>query len=218
MQGTFIVGTGIFSWHAQERRSNRYGYFGLSESTSDEAVRAQASLDLATLRQFEGQRVVLHCKVQESRKSSHIGDLFLGVFPEQPAQGEIITLGCGVLRIDDNKIGLEPETYIGLEPETYRDELWLDPRLLYRLHDQTILLSIQAAGDLPCHPVPQIEPKEADGVLAVDEVSFQVRGGPMPRRICCAKVKPLGGGMFLISGYEQGERVQAIDEDEHDTN
>lgn len=68
----------------------------------------------------------------------------------------LVRLGPGILRIGlveawDSSV----TTSVGLEPEDDRPTLWLDPRALYRLHDQTVDLFVTDGGDEPWRPEAQ---------------------------------------------------------------
>ncbi|WIV57911.1 hypothetical protein [Amycolatopsis nalaikhensis] len=80
----------------------------------------------------------------ETRPSVHCGDLTRGLAPTTPAVGEQITLGSGTVFTEpDPDTGLP--TAVGLVPDDGRDEDWLDPRALYRCHNQTVRLELRAA-------------------------------------------------------------------------
>ncbi len=83
----------------------------------------------------------LVAEVQATRQSTHVGDLFRGLRPETPEVGERIVLGEGRLfcQTVDREEGIEA---VGCtpEPEDPRDSDWLDPRALYRAHEQTVRL------------------------------------------------------------------------------
>lgn len=120
-----VLGTGVLGWNGHERRSDRYGYISLFLSPdSDKAV--------SLSRRLAGYGKLV-AKVLEIRKSYHIGDLFRGIFPETPEVGEEITLGEGWLSFTG-------PTVVGLKPDDKRETDWLNPRSLYRLHQQTVEL------------------------------------------------------------------------------
>lgn len=147
------VGQGIFTWGGSERRSDRYGNFHLDVRDYSNTATAIAELDLAALRPLEGQRVGLVCRVRENRASGHIGDLFHGIYPTMPEVGEEIRLGPGILRIGLVKAwDRTVTTSIGLEPADGRGHLWLDPRALFRLHDQTVDLFVTDGSGEPWEP------------------------------------------------------------------
>jgi hypothetical protein len=134
-----LVGKGIFTWDKRERVSNRYGSFFLSfESYEGEKTKLDLDsfgiLNLDLINNLNNKKVKVTCKVIETRKSGHIGDLFLKIFPSIPEINEIIEFD-GILNITiDQEMGL---CFI-LKPEDNRRELWIDPRKLYKLHDQTV--------------------------------------------------------------------------------
>jgi hypothetical protein len=91
--------------------------------------------------QHLGLRCTLRALVTETRQSTHIGDLFHGVFPTTPAVGEVITLGTGLLAAGRNACG---HMTVGLEPfDDERPTMWLDIHALYRCHEQTVDLMYQ---------------------------------------------------------------------------
>ena len=73
----------------------------------------------------------------ETRQSSHIGDIFRGISPSTPQIGDSIELGEGTLFVSASPEG----QWVGLEPDELRNSDWLDPEALYRVHDQTVVLS-----------------------------------------------------------------------------
>jgi hypothetical protein len=74
----------------------------------------------------------LVAEVIATRKSTHIGDLFRGIFPSTPKLGARIVLGHGALFYNGNQVGLKPDDG--------RENDWLDPHSLYQAHDQTVRL------------------------------------------------------------------------------
>ena len=78
----------------------------------------------------------------ETRRSGHCGDIARSLAPVTPSVGEEITLGAGTLFTDtDADLGLP--TAVGLAPDDHRDTDWLDPRALYRCHNQTVRLELR---------------------------------------------------------------------------
>jgi hypothetical protein len=76
--------------------------------------------------------------VVETRQSGHLGDWFHGIGPTTPEQGEIILLGEGAFFSEKSEdLGC---LQVGLRPADKRQEFWLDPKALYRAHDQTVEL------------------------------------------------------------------------------
>lgn len=132
---------GIFTWPAEERRSDRYGMVALACANYDETAHARVELDEAALMFLCGRRVRIVATVLESRESGHIGDIFRGIYPVRPEIGEIIDLGSGAFVVAPTYYEDIPLTF-GILPDDGRDVDWFDPRLLYRLHDQTVRLDI----------------------------------------------------------------------------
>lgn len=137
------LGTGQLSWHASERRNDRYGTVGLwvdaspvdPETTDRIAWSAEG-------RQAEGKKGVLIAYVIETRDSQHVGDLMRDIHPVKPEVDEQIELGSGTLffqQIDDDV------WYVGLRPDNDRPNDWLDPHELYRVHQQTVRLCFALA-------------------------------------------------------------------------
>lgn len=141
-----MIGQGIFSWDGVERRSNRYGAVHLYDKTyNGEKPGVPVRVDYAQLKMFEGKRVRIVAKVIESRFSGHIGDLFLGVRPSKTKVGTCIDLGVGMLETPPNAFDGTPDFV--LRPDDGREELWIDPRKLYQLHDHTVEIYIQETTD-----------------------------------------------------------------------
>lgn len=135
-----LLGTGRLTWDIAERVTNRYGYVYLLNSGDS----LSAGFDPAPLKApFElqakdGQLVV---EVLETRESTHIGDFFLGIFPETPQVGEKFSLGRGKFSVIENYGGTPA---VGLIPAEARDQPWLDPTTLYRAHEQTVNLYFES--------------------------------------------------------------------------
>ena len=135
---TTITIRGVLTWHAKERRSDRYGGIGLLE-------RAPASIDdddvpcvsLAKLRPLIGRTVKVTAWVREARESFHIGDIARGISAKGRAKvGEPIDLGQGELI--DVEIADDMEQFLFCRDGREKKNDWIDPRLLYRLHNQTV--------------------------------------------------------------------------------
>jgi hypothetical protein len=192
------IGYGIFMWMSDERVSGRYGSFFLAPSTFDEKVNVQAEMELHG--PFVGKRVKITVKVIESRQSGHAGDHFLHIKPSMPNVGEEITLGIGVLSTINRYFQLE---YV-LEPETSREINYIDPRVLYRLHDQTVEVFAEETSE-EC--TPEYNCLASPGVKANGDGTIQCRQMPLPKHIQ-PKVSRLGEGTFLMNcDYMEGEDV-----------
>lgn len=140
-----ITGRGVLGWPGTERRTDRYGLVTLSLEGYEGNGKLLDASWTTNPTAVEGYACHVVAKVIEARESSHIGDLFRGIFPTTPHVGEIIDLGVGHLFTEPadwaiGKIG------IGLKPSDGRDRDWFDPKKLYRLHDQTVELTIAPAG------------------------------------------------------------------------
>lgn len=114
-----------FMWNGGERRSDRYGSFIVNNPDS--------------FKPLEGKQVKVLITVLEVRPSEHIGDLFHGFFHTEPKVGEHHTLAVGTLMIIDDSIAIKPSDG--------RDTFWIDPMLLYRLHQQTVEIEVQESDE-----------------------------------------------------------------------
>ena len=208
------IGYGVFCWEGSERRTQRYGNVHLATLPygRDGETPARIHLDLDALRPLEGKRVRLTCKVVTTRQSAHLGDKALKVFPSTPEEGENITLGVGFLILGEVPAWDETvTTSVGLVPEDDREHFWMDPRVLYRLHDQTVEVFVEETTD-PCHPVPDFSPS-AEGAILNPDGSVQAVSRGKGFRIM-PKVTRLGEGLLDFSyDYKPGERLNAEFED-----
>jgi hypothetical protein len=196
-------GYGIFMWTSHERRSNRYGAFYLATQNYDETVTVKADLH-DDLNALVGKRVKVSCRVLANRVSGHVGDLFLNIFPTTPELGEIVELGVATLALEPTDGG---EMQIVMVPNDQREELWIDPRLLYHLHDQTVGLYVRET-DEPFSPVPVLDERAPDGAKIVGAGTFQTKRTPLPQDVLVEPViTPLGDGLFEVSFGEQGDDI-----------
>lgn len=113
-------------WNGSERRSDRYGAVSLWNDKGGKNF----------TRELEGKYGKLIAKVLKTRKSDHLGDFARGIFPTTPTKGEMITLGEGTLFFEAQG---DVDT-VGLKPKDGRKSDWLDPKALYRVHQQTVKL------------------------------------------------------------------------------
>ena len=136
------LGTGQLSWHAAERRTDRYGTVALWDDATPggDGKRLPWPDDAHAL---QGKRGYLIAHVLETRKSDHIGDLTHSFFPEEPEVDEVVEFGPGTLFFEE----LDDESYVGLTPDDNRPAFWLEPTDLYRLHQQTVRLEFAAEDD-----------------------------------------------------------------------
>ena len=205
-----LLASGVFGWDSTERRSNRYGSVHISDTPYDEGPTDEVFFDLDTIAKLKGERVNLTVEVITARESGHIGDLFLKVFPSTPDVGEVVDLGVGIL---DSANGYDGSPDIILKPNDGRRELWIDPRKLYRLHDQTVKVYAELTfADFT--PAPVIEQVEEDGSLGGPDESIQVKNVPEGSKIHIEpKFKSMGEGLFLVTTrVEEGERLKVVKE------
>lgn len=133
-----ILGTGILTWDGRERRSDRYGTVWLMNDghTSMSTGDPERLLDAAAVADADGKKGRLVARVISVRQSTHIGDLFRGIYPIQPEEGEEIELGLGTAFCEQQHFGVA----VGLLPDDGRSHDWLDPKSLYRAHEQLVEL------------------------------------------------------------------------------
>lgn len=130
--GTIVLGTGSLNWPPEERKSDRYGLVCLLDP-SDEPIPLAEAPGLA------GSRGRLLARVVDSCPSYHVGDVFRGIFPPKVplALGAERVLGQGALFFERG-----PESghaaAVGLKPGDGRRSDWLDPEVLYGLHNSGV--------------------------------------------------------------------------------
>lgn len=130
-----LISTGKLTWEPHERRTDRYGAVYLL-SKGDSTTQDYEYAPIAMPPEFVGKIVRLTAEVIETRQSTHIGDLFHGVFPTTPDVGEVQTLGTGVLSMGRTSYGADT---VVIDPGD-RETFWMDIRALYRVHEQTVRL------------------------------------------------------------------------------
>ena len=134
--------TGVFGWPAGERRSDRYGMIMISEAPYDGPAQDNLySFQPNDLIPLVGKKVSISARVIVTRESKHIGDMFRGIFPATPKLGQTFNLGTGKLFCDDS----DDMFRFGIEPDDGRANDWFDPKKLYKLHDQTVELTVKIA-------------------------------------------------------------------------
>lgn len=214
------LGSGIFTWCSSERRSGRYGTFFLAPSDFEESVRRDVHLDVDALRALEGRNVRIAFRILESRPSGHAGDQFLRVFPgAPPAAGSVIELAVGRLLLTDHRhhaVQHHPtQVGIGSVPSDGRTELWLDPRVLYVLHDQTVELLIEETDAPESAPSPLLDQPVKNGVIVnADGETLQFRGAAF--EVCDSvtilpDVEPVPGGFRITPPRpEPGKRLRGV--------
>jgi hypothetical protein len=149
---TIALGQGQLWWPRFERQSDRYGtVFLLTGPDAEDYV----SFENAPVGQ-PGQLVAV---VVETHRSGHCGDIARSLAPTTPTIGEEITLGAGTL-FTDTDADLGVPTAVGLAPADHRDTDWLDPRALYRCHNQIVRLELCTGSHTNRH-VRDTEPRAA---------------------------------------------------------
>jgi len=165
------IAHGIVNWTREERQTDRYGKFyldGSPFSNGPSVVLAKPWCDAEAVARFQGKKVRMRCVVVESRVSEHAGDGFLGIKPSRPEVGEEIDLGVGVFLSET--LPYDDDTTVPLfvlMPEVPRDQFWIDPRKLYRLHSQTVNLMIEETSEA-CSPVPDLTTEISEAEMPMD--------------------------------------------------
>ena len=214
------IGSGIFSWCSVERQSGRYGAFFLAPSDFGETVQRPVHLDVQALGALRGRHVRIAVEIVESRPSGHAGDRFLEVFPGAPPPvGSVIELAVGrMILVDQSDIPVRDHPTrigIGILPSDGRTHLWLDPRILYVLHDQTVAVLVEETTDPETPPSPLLQQPVEDGVIMNPDGTLQLRGAafmasPVIRIV--PEIEPLPGGGFRVAPprLDAGKRLPAV--------
>lgn len=134
------LGVGYLQWPPEERRSDRYGCVRLFIDNPARGYVRDAELRILDFPSVpESIYGKLIAKVLATQKSSHIGDLIRRIFPKTPRVGEVLELGEGMLFVTRDEHG----ALVGLKPLEDRGNDWLNPKVLYRLHDQKVNLRFE---------------------------------------------------------------------------
>lgn len=195
-----LLAKGIFMWDAPERREQRYGWFFAGRETFDDKVHFPYTFNDKEAESLQHKKVKITVKVVESRKSGHAGDQFIDMMPSTPTIGEEIALGVGIFNIRRNAwiAGLMD---MALVPKDNRGKYWIDPNLLYRLHDQTVEVYGEETEE-PFHEAPKIVPVRKAGAISNGDGTFQIVG-INPEDGAKIKVLPqverLGKGLFQMT-------------------
>jgi hypothetical protein len=135
-----LIGTGVLTWNKSERVTDRYGTVALVPDGVTSLTGGGGYFPIAPV----SGRGRLFVVVLESRTSTHIGDLFRGIFPSRTAAGSRLLLNRDVGSVfleserGEMSIGIRPD-----DPQRWAD--WLDPRQLYRVHEHLVELWLEAA-------------------------------------------------------------------------
>lgn len=143
MKNAIYLGRGELSWPPFERVSNRYGMITLGEENrSTSTSHPPTAFLLDTVQSLLGRKGTLIALVKETRQSTHIGDLFRGIFPPPLGSvrvGEEFILGTGTFFAVKIINGTVEGTWgIGLVPRDLRVDDWLFVNALYATHEQTV--------------------------------------------------------------------------------
>jgi hypothetical protein len=143
MTKSISIGRGVLTWNADERRSDRYGTVYLIEEGHNSLTPWSSPSQIKESSRLEGAYGRLVAVVTAARESTHIGDVFHGVFPRTPGVGARIVLGEGRLFTEcAPQGGLE----VGVLPPDGRNFHWLDIRALYDAHEQSVELVFEEVG------------------------------------------------------------------------
>lgn len=202
------VAFGIFMWSSAERQTDRYGVVLTVAKNYDEDAQVDRTQDDDLLKTFIGSKVRLTCKVIETRKSGHCGDVFRKIYPSQPEVGEEVDLGVGTLDLVpewDGSMG------IMLRPGDGRSNVWMDPRKLLRLHDQTVEIFVQQT-DEDFTPAPDL-PLPEKGCIDNGDGSLQVKMMPSTFTLT-PSIDRLGEGLFSIGMLppQKGRRMKTSED------
>lgn len=198
-----LVASGILTWDGAERRSDRYGSIHMVSEAPANALEP-VFYDMDILRSLVGKRVHLTCHVVRTRDSEHAGDQHHDIVPVTPNVGEIVDLGVGIFEMNSGWDGLPN---LSIRPNDGRRCFWFDPRLLYRLHAQSVEVWMEETEDA-FSPVPEIVHTEervsydnGDGSVQVKNV----RDGETVKLV--PEFETLGTGMFKLDlTHEKGKK------------
>jgi hypothetical protein len=189
-----LVGSGIVTWQASERVTNRYGAICLQNSNYHETVQFDATWYVDNLKTFDQKHVRITAVVREARDSGHLGDMFLGIRPSTPEVGEEVDCGVGTLVVTKDWDG--ERSMVLLQPSDGRQELWIDPRKLYRLHDQTVDLYVEETTD---EDTPEAELElNGTGTEDLGDGSFQIKKVKIEDVRNPPVIEKLGDGLFVL--------------------
>lgn len=140
IQHAYLLGIGVLTWDGEERRSDRYGSVMILDPHAPHAHNAARGATARFMHFVAEDRIIgvsgtLAVEVIEVRESEHVGDLFRGFRPGGAVVGETLTLGHG--KLFKNAWG----SSMGVEPADGRDADWLNPKLLYRVHECVVRLT-----------------------------------------------------------------------------
>jgi hypothetical protein len=174
-----ITGKGIFAWDGMERRSDRYGSFTLDKTGySGNGTYPEAAWE-GSMNAMAFRRVKIVVEIITARDSAHVGDLSRGIYPSRPEVGEVIVLGVGKFFCDPIDWSAS-KFQVGVMPDDGRSSDWFEPAKLYRLHDQTVSVTITETNEDAIY-APETVVNNDMSIIVVQEDDnggfFQVKGG-----------------------------------------
>ena len=136
---------GTVGWGRDDRISGRYGGIQLSAGHANVNLgETSPVIGLSSLTHFYGKRVTVSALVTVARKSYHDGDLYRGYKPRVTPVGTTVELGTGIVMALEDLYGSETLIFCREERLGFPD-CWMDPELLYALHDHDVVLTVKAA-------------------------------------------------------------------------
>lgn len=182
------------------------------KSDFDDTMNLEPKLDLEACLRLQEKHVKLIAVVRETRPSGHAGDRFLRIFPNElplVSVGEEVVVGIGNFFMT-NCDWAPHKVQIGLEPSVSRDENWLDARILYRLHDQTVDFYIEETNE-PDHPDPNLKAIHEDGAMGNGDGTLQIRTKRPLTEVRLTRVNNLGGGCFeVVPPTDEKDKFQEL--------
>lgn len=131
-----LIAHGALGWFGGERRSDRYGAITVfNENSYEQKIVNDSIIYKDVIDTLVGKNGKIVAVVLETRKSTHIGDLFRGFYPKTPKVGQTIKVGEGEFFTE---IGHEGRPTFGVKPADGRESDWLIPKNLYKLHEQSV--------------------------------------------------------------------------------
>ncbi len=130
-----LIGRGELGWFRAERVTDRYGSVSIYRDGE-----SRLHDDIEKVRPLEGKKGTLKALITEVRESSHMGDFCRDLYPSTPEVGDEVILGQGTLFFEPLEEDGKTLYSVGLRPDDERDSDWLNPKSLYRCHDQTVEL------------------------------------------------------------------------------
>lgn len=196
------IGSGILTWCSTERSNDRYGTIVLDHTNYERTVFNDIVFNTDIVEKYIGKHVRLIAIVTESRKSSHCGDLTYNIKPTMPEEGVEITIGIGEFFQEDTQWSKYPA--VGLKPDTERTIWWLNPYILYNLHDQSIELFIEETTE-PSSVFSIPKEKENMYILSDNGIQIKTKKTDIKKIELEPQIIPIGNGTFMVKHGIQGK-------------